>query len=165
MIFQIFILGQFGNETQGDRLDCLAGITADRRIERSIIWIDIDFDQALDGIDRRHTVSTAANGCLSTIFDVRDVWRQFGNKRQFCALFNNSAVVFHQFRNLADIASGIVFRHVRAGEIEFQSIGTVLFHQLGQIGPFFIISSHDRNQKKLIRIVFLELFKDLEILA
>ena len=99
----------------------------------------------VDGVDQRHSISTAAKGRARWMANIGDVGGEFYNHWQPGMLFAPAGDHFDVFRNLANSSAHAAFRHaVRAAEIQFHAVTFSVFNFLQNLFPWrFLARNHE----------------------
>ena len=135
---------------------------ANARLEREAV--DVDADDALDGVDERNAVRAAALGGQPVRHDVRHVRRelhQHGHRRVVDGPRRDALV---DLRLLPHGRAHAALAHaVRAAEVQLQAVGTRVHSALDDVLPLLLGLHHQGDDDRVLRVLLLGLVDLLEV--
>ena len=107
------------------------------------ISVKVYAGNALYCVYRRKAVSAAAFCRFRSLAHVGHIRRKFCQDRNGASFFCRRCEPFHKLRNLANVAAQAFFRHVGAGKIQLDGVGSSVLAFFGKRSPFLFVLPHD----------------------
>ena len=155
------VLRHFEDETLSDGLHGTTRVARHRLLLADLsLWRE---GNTLDGVDGRNGVCSGKVSSKRRLFHVSDVRRHLGNDGNLNILLDIGGVGSYQLMVLSHIAAHACQTHLRAREVQLDSVAASKLSHLGKLYPLLFELTHDAGNHHFRRIVLLQTLQNVEV--